>query len=257
MKTNATNGGAALCAALIVPPASATNLPPPRGERRCARSLGSLGCAQRSPTLKRGTARYAFTLVELLVVIAIIGLLAGLIVYLLPGVTEKRVRSRAKAELNAYVMAINAYKTKLGFYPPDNPNGPGTNSLFYELTGTERVVSPSGPEYESIIRELTLVGQRISTNTIGSFFSSAGFLNSGDERQNFLPTLKSNSNYKAIAPGSPFVQLLVFPSRGPGGRDPNPWHYDSSNPTHNPDSFDLWVEVELGNKTIVIGNWTD
>lgn len=176
--------------------------------------------------------RRGFTLVELLVVIAIVALLASLIVYLLPGVKEKQIRSRVRAELKNYVEAINRYKLRKGFYPPDNPaaNGSNKSSLFYELTGTD--IDPG------------------ATN----LFGVTGILNSGPERENFLSGLRPGS-FKA-QPGYANATNLVFGYKGPSG-DFNPWHYDASNPTHNPDTFDLWIEVTFGGKTIVIGNWND
>jgi prepilin-type N-terminal cleavage/methylation domain-containing protein len=193
-----------------------------------------------------------FTLVELLVVISIIAILAGLIVYLLPGISEKKVRGRVKTELAVLVMAVNNYKAKLGFYPPDSP-GSGTNALFYELTGTLR--DTNAPYF------IDKDDGRLLTNTIGDYFSTSGFLNSvnlqdpdPERRHNFLPTLKKGA-YDTI-PGSRDVRVLVVPYKGPGG-DFNPWHYVASNPQHNPEGFDLWAEVVVGGKTIVIGNWKE
>ena len=44
--------------------------------------------------------------------------------------SEPRPSHRARAELTHIESAIEAYKTKLGFYPPDNwrPTGPPTSS---------------------------------------------------------------------------------------------------------------------------------
>ena len=35
----------------------------------------------------------------------------------------------------------------------------------------------------------------------------------------------------------------------------NPWRYNSSNPSNNPNSYDLWAEIRVGDETIIIGNW--
>src|SRR5436305_141846 len=78
----------------------------------------------------------AFTLIEMLVVIAIIGLLAALLMNLLPRASNMKIRTRVKAELAQVDMAIETYKEKRGYYPPDNPSNPGSNSLYYELVGT-------------------------------------------------------------------------------------------------------------------------
>ncbi len=153
-----------------------------------------------------------FTLVELLVVISIIAILAGL----------------------------------------DNSNDTAQSQLFYELTGTKRMIPANGSPFFIDIHD-----GELQTNDIGAYFGTAGFLNSGDERQNLLSGLKSaaSKTYQAT-PSSPQIRLLVVPYKGPGG-DFNPWHYNASNPQHNPEGFDLWAEVVVGSKTIVIGNWKD
>jgi hypothetical protein len=47
---------------------------------------------------------------------------------------------------------------------------------------------------------------------------------------------------------------LIVPYKGPHG-EPNLWHYNSSRPKYNSDSYDLWADVVVGGKTITIGNW--
>ncbi len=83
--------------------------------------------------------REAFTLIELLVVMAIISLLAALIIPLAATATASAQKARVSTELTKLQTAIQSYKDKKGFYPPDNPigpDGPPINALFYELTGT-------------------------------------------------------------------------------------------------------------------------
>src|SRR5437899_228468 len=85
----------------------------------------------------------AFTLVEMLVVIAIIGILAGLIIAVLPSVNEKKIRSKVIAERGAIESAIERYKLDKGFYPPDNTMYTNFPSLYYELTATELPTVPA------------------------------------------------------------------------------------------------------------------
>ncbi len=33
------------------------------------------------------------------------------------------------------------------------------------------------------------------------------------------------------------------------------WHYVSTNPTNNQDSYDLWMDIKYGGKTNRISNW--
>jgi prepilin-type N-terminal cleavage/methylation domain-containing protein len=167
-----------------------------------------------------------FTLVELLVVISIIAILAGLLVYLLPGITEKKVRGRVKTELAMLVMALNTYKEKNGFYPPHNPDTNRPAPLYYELTGTRP---------DPVALNLLGVVDTVNSN-------------------NFCQGLKPSAY--APDPGQQSLTNLVVPYKGPNG-DYNPWRYVSSNALHNPEGFDLWAEVVVGGKTIVIGNWKE
>jgi len=187
----------------------------------------------------------AFTLIEMLVVIAIIGILAALVVGVLPGITAKRTRSAVLAQMTAIQTAINTYKHKQGFYPPDNANNPAQPPLFYELTGTRFDDQKSPPEY------IDFGGVRIATNAIGAAFNQAGFVNAGVDAQNYFLGLKTSA-YQAL-PGVSATGLVVN-AKGPNG-EPNFWHYNSSRPTHNADSYDLWAEVMVGGQTNIIGNW--
>lgn len=196
----------------------------------------------------------AFTLIEMLVVISIIAILATMVVGINKAATQKRIHSRVKVELTQLETVIESYKTTKGHYPPDNPNGPITNALFYELTGTISTNEGGAPVFR------TLSGaETISKGTISTFFGVDAFINSApsvEDVKNFHQNLKPGQ-YKEIS-SSPDVEVLVVPYRGP---EPfakiNPWRYNSSNPTHNPDAFDLWAEVIINNKTVIIGNWKE
>ena len=47
-----------------------------------------------------------------------------------------------------------------------------------------------------------------------------------------------------------------FVCEGTGGKKLNPWRYNSSSPTNNPNSYDLWVDVLIGGKTNRFSNWS-
>jgi type II secretory pathway pseudopilin PulG len=200
-----------------------------------------------------GGGRLAFTLIELLVVFGLIAALAGLIIGAASAGFNKRIRSRVQTERDSLVNAIEYYKQVKGFYPPDNvsnnTNDPVMNSLFYELTGTITVGSPTPTAFSSV-----LLQDQIDNNTILTNFNVSGFVNAAQtnsEIKNFYKTLKPGQ-YTTLASG---VTLLVVPYKGP--ITPNTWRYNASMPAHNPDSFDLWADVIIGSKTITIGNWRD
>jgi prepilin-type N-terminal cleavage/methylation domain-containing protein len=201
------------------------------------------------PTLSRAR---AFTLIELLVVIAVISLLAAMIFPITGAVNKNKIRTRARGELAIIETAIEDYKSKLGVYPPDNPGVPATNQLYYELLGTTN--SNSGTVYT------TLDGSsQINTNLIPP--GIPGFINAnrvaaGDETKRatkFLLNLKPGqigdigNGFKILTSSMPWPQ-------NPSGL--NPVRYNSSNPTNNPNSFDLWIDVLIAGKTNRICNWS-
>ena len=83
-----------------------------------------------------------------------------------------------------------------------------------------------------------------------------GIANTDDtgKGQNFHPNLKS-SGFGPL-PANADVLLLTVPYKGPAG-DYNPWHYNSSSPENNTETYDLWAEVIIDGKPVVIGNWKD
>src|ERR1035438_4254240 len=62
-------------------------------------------------------AKQAFTLIELLVVIAIIGILAAMLLAVLPGVTNAGKKTKAKLEAQAIATAIEQYDSAYGRFP--------------------------------------------------------------------------------------------------------------------------------------------
>jgi prepilin-type N-terminal cleavage/methylation domain-containing protein len=214
----------------------------------------------------------AFTLIELMVVISIIALLAAMIVPLAGNMARKQRLTRALGELAQIETAIEAYKAARGHFPPDNPVNPARPQLFYELTGTV---------YQDTLAQHTF--RRINgTETINqSDFPAAfgngpqqveGFVNSSyvqnwsdsaqvraADARDFFPTLKTGQ-YLLDANNVAFLGIPVDgPDEvtSPDGRRINPWRYNSSSPTNNADSFDLWMDITLKGKTNRICNWSD
>lgn len=230
---------------------------------------------ERPPTLnfKLGTwnSRSAFTLIELLTVIAIIGLLAALIVGGATYATTAKIKSRVTTERNALETSIDRYKKVKGFYPPDGGTDPNCiqTPLFYELTGTS--VSGNQPNV-SFFSQFSV--ESLQTNQIGALFNLGGFINAGDANnppQNFYDGLK-NAQHLIVSgitqntTNTYTFTVLGVPASGPMTLNPgtngqtlrfiNPWRYNSSHPTNNPNSYDLWMDVKYGGKTYRISNWS-
>ena len=62
-------------------------------------------------------------------------------------------RARARSEMTQIETAIERYKDKLGYYPPDNPPPSGNwamNQLYYELLGTTNIGTAAAPVYTTL-----------------------------------------------------------------------------------------------------------
>jgi prepilin-type N-terminal cleavage/methylation domain-containing protein len=204
-----------------------------------------------------------FTLIELLIVIAIISILAALIIPITRAVNRNKVRARARAELKLLEMAIENYKSKLGHYPPDNPGRPSTNQLYFELLGTTNV----GTGFTTLDGSAQLRNSEFATvfgPNVSGFVNCSG-TSAGDEGHTAVRLL-TDVPPAAVGqwPTMPNTRFLICSVPWPetGGYYPlgvpnlNPFRYNSSNPTNNPNTYDLWVDVIIDGKTNRINNWS-
>ena len=203
--------------------------------------------------LSRSHHRRAFTLIELLVVIAIVILVAGLVVGLAGVASSSKNTQRAKVERDRLITLIDTYKTKIGFYPPHNAANPDRNSLLYELAGATRTF---GPSYSAANPGYVNKFQDVTSNNLFTAFGIGGVINASDdvtEVKHLLKNLKPDQ-FASLASGT---ISLVVPVDGPNGK-PNPWNYlTGTNAVHNPNSYDLWVDIIAGGKTNRIANWKE
>jgi hypothetical protein len=154
-------------------------------------------------------------------------------------------------------------------YPPSGAIGQQNrftvNPLYFELEG---VTSTNG--------FTTLDGQNaVPTSQIQAILGVGGIINCskgavGAEdyvpAKVFLPGLKANQIKTVTNPpssGNNAVAILVSSVGGPdasyqplGGPNINPWRYNSVDPTNNPGSYDLWIQLRINGKTNLICNWS-
>ena len=201
----------------------------------------------------------AFTLIELLVVIAIMAILAALIIPAGAMAKASMLRNRAKGELNKVAAMIEEYKSKKNFYPPTSTNSVGTNlpycPLYYELLGTRL----ENNTYT------TLDGSaKITVNGVPKNFYIDGFQNTmegsgtsdeGRVAQNFThSTLGNKQSMQINGVGNTTIFIIGSSINGPvmlqglQGEKLNPIGYNSANPTNNPKSYDLWLDILVRGK---------
>jgi prepilin-type N-terminal cleavage/methylation domain-containing protein len=208
----------------------------------------------------------AFTLIELLAVIAIIAIIAALLMPVGGIIVRKSRIQHAQSERDQIETAIESYHSAYGFYPPDNPGNALTNQLYYELLGT---TTSDGSDFTNLDNSHT-----IQSSTISTVFGVGGFMNctksgageDASQARNFFPGLKPgqiatnvinndvvavivtavNSDNPTYQPMPGFVSMAGSPA--------NPWRYLCPG-TNNPTSYDLWLQLVVGDKTNLICNW--
>ena len=157
----------------------------------------------------------AFSLIEMMTVVFIIALLAAVGVAMYTSVTGKNFDVMIRSEMAQIVLAIEAYKEKNGYFPPDDSADPKNNNPDPKNNGLFKSLMNS--DYEK--------GKK------------------SDYEKDLLPNLK---------PAQHEGPHLVAPV--PNKAD-NRWRYISTKPKFNTDGFDLSVEYEGPKGRITIGNW--
>jgi type II secretory pathway pseudopilin PulG len=198
------------------------------------------------------------------VVISIIGLLAGMIIAALGGVTKYKYLSAARSEMSALQNALDNYKSDLGFYPP------GTNflagPLLFELLGVTNTNPNPGttPTYQTMDGRYTVTGTQLGAycGIYGVVNCSRGGADAVIPAKSYLTDLHANQvAYTNISGVN--LPFLVTAVGGPdqtynplGITGANPWRYNSANPTNNPGAYDLYVQLKISGKMYLINNWS-
>jgi len=245
-----------------------------------APALSPSGAEREKTPVMRHASRFTchvsgFTLIELLVVIGIIGVIAGFVLVVAGPVKKKQYLYNTQTQMAQLETAIDSYKAAYGFYPPSPPNPPTLgdqstliNQLYYELVGT----TYTNNTYTTLDGSASIDALQVPN----AFPGVGGFMNctkpgAGEDAaaaRNFLPDLKPNQFWpqpgytnKTATEG---VNLLIGSVGGPyaqyqplGRQDMNPWRYNSSSPTNNAGSYDLWIQLVFApGQTNLICNWT-
>ena len=201
----------------------------------------------------------AFTLVELLMVISIIGLIAALTVAGIRSAGPKKGRALTEAMLAKYILAIEAYKSKVGTYPPDCPANaalrPDLNPLAYELSAVS--INAAGNFLPDVNPNLAVTPAQVTS----AFPALAGFANSRPltapvTKPRYSMPMKGGSGKSADFVVITNIIYLQVPADHPSLAT-NVWRYRAYPATgHNPKTYDLWAEIKDGSgATNIIGNW--
>jgi prepilin-type N-terminal cleavage/methylation domain-containing protein len=231
---------------------------------------GSLSDSRRPLTSSPTRSTSAFTLIELLVVIAIAVIICALLITAGGKMVQNSNIQRATSERDQLETAIDAYYHKYGYYPPSNANTGNafvnglSNQLYYELIGTTRTNWGSGDVFEALDGSSTISTQNIiNTYGVGAFMNSTKNGNADDTipAQTFLSGLKAGEiasngvcNFIVTAANSDSVYIPMPGVFSLAGRPANPWRYICPG-TNDPNSYDLWVQVFVGNQSNLICNW--
>jgi hypothetical protein len=188
---------------------------------------------------------------------------------------QKRARERAQlrvatdrlfveacSQRELLIRAIDEYKRKFGFYPPDHVISTNpltvdavTNQLLYELLGTVKdpATGDFSPGHYLAIHSTTLkrfFGVESIRNSVQSFDQCQRFLEITNisvyplqQRPNPVGLIGLFPNWEGIT--SEAYQNIEFAF----------WRYNSSASVHNPKTFDLWIEVRTACTNFVVKNW--
>jgi general secretion pathway protein G len=99
--------------------------------------------------IERARQEEGFTLIELMIVIVILGVLAGIVLFAVGGITDRGTSAACKTDVSTVQTAVEAYFAKVGQYPNNlvpqltDPNGQ-TQFLKWDSSFTNTVSASDG-----------------------------------------------------------------------------------------------------------------
>ena len=69
--------------------------------------------------IERARQQEGFTLIELMIVIVILGVLAGIVLFAVGGITDRGTSAACKTDVSTIETGVEAYFAKVGSYPAD------------------------------------------------------------------------------------------------------------------------------------------
>src|SRR3954466_6848377 len=100
--------------------------------------------------IERAREEGGFTLIELMIVIVILGILAGIVLFAVGGITDRGTVAACKTDLSTIQTGVEAYYAKTGGYPthlvPDVTDPAGGNQFLKwdkAFTGTTDATGPA------------------------------------------------------------------------------------------------------------------
>jgi len=124
--------------------------------------------------IERARQEEGFTLIELMIVIVILGVLAGIVVFAVGGITDRGTSAACKTDVATVQTAVEAYYAKTGGYPANivpsltDPAG-GNQFLKWDKSFTPST-SATGPPSSA----KTATGYNIAYQTTGDVWAAPG-----------------------------------------------------------------------------------